>query len=457
MPKAYSYVRWSTPEQAHGGTLERQLKLSREYAAKHNLDLDESYIDPGVSAYRGKNRFEGALANFISAVKTGKIPKGSYLLVESLDRLSRDKVLKALSLFISIIEAGITIVSLLDEQVYSAEDMERTPGMIMMSIGVMMRANDESKVKSRRKQEDVDKKLREAREQKTPITAMCPSWLRLVKRSNGKREYERIPERVAIVCQIYLDAVAGLGAVQITARLNQGHYSADGNPTPAFRGKDGWHPSSVKKILSNLAVLGFYQPHHIVDGKRVELPGEPIELYPQIIEPELFWRTRKAIEERRTGAAGRTGNGYPNLFKGLGYCQCGAKLRYVDKGPPPKGGNYLVCSASLRRHRCKNRTGFPYEQFEKIMIQDGPKFVAASHLSLGDTEGAAARRVGELQTALAGKRTLRRRLLDTFDDDPDDLELQDKARQYRTEIKQLEAELSEARKTANQEQYVRPS
>src|ERR1700728_3820403 len=112
MPKAYSYVRWSTPEQARGGTLERQLKLSREYAARNNLELDESYIDPGVSAYRGKNRFEGALANFTKHVESGRIPKGSCLLVESLDRLSRDKVLKALSLFISIIEAGITIVSL---------------------------------------------------------------------------------------------------------------------------------------------------------------------------------------------------------------------------------------------------------------------------------------------------------------------------------------------------------
>jgi DNA invertase Pin-like site-specific DNA recombinase len=366
MPRAYSYVRWSTPEQARGGTLERQLKLSREYAARHNLELDESYIDPGVSAYRGKNRFEGALANFIAHVNSGRIPRGSYLLVESLDRLSRDKVLRALGLFISIIEAGITIVSLLDEQVYSAEDMERTPGMIMMSIGVMMRANDESKVKSRRKQEDVEKKLRQARESKTPITAQCPSWLRLIKKSNGKREYETIQERADIVRRIYLDTVAGLGAVQITGRLNEGHYSEDGTRTPAFRGKDGWHPSSVKKILSNLSVLGFYQPHHRVDGKRVG-HGEPIELYPPIIEPELFWRARKAIEERRTGAAGRKGKGYANLFTGLGFCDavdhhgnvCGAKLPLRRQRPAAKRRQLFGLLKITPPVRLQEPLGFP--------------------------------------------------------------------------------------------------
>src|SRR5215831_10928349 len=115
MPKAYSYARWSSPQQGRGDSLRRQLKLSRDYAAKHDLDL-ETFHDPGVSAYRGKNRVEGALANFIAQIDNGKIEPGSYLLIESLDRLSREEVLVALELFISIVRRGVKIVTLLDNQ-----------------------------------------------------------------------------------------------------------------------------------------------------------------------------------------------------------------------------------------------------------------------------------------------------------------------------------------------------
>jgi hypothetical protein len=55
-PKAYSYTRFSSPEQAQGDSLRRQTEAARAYAAKHKLDLDEelTFHDPGMSAYRGK-------------------------------------------------------------------------------------------------------------------------------------------------------------------------------------------------------------------------------------------------------------------------------------------------------------------------------------------------------------------------------------------------------------------
>ena len=63
-PKAYSYVRWSTPQQAKGDSLHRQLEKARAYAKEYNLDLDETlnFRDAGISAYRGRNVLKGALA-----------------------------------------------------------------------------------------------------------------------------------------------------------------------------------------------------------------------------------------------------------------------------------------------------------------------------------------------------------------------------------------------------------
>src|SRR4051794_17399302 len=100
--KAYSYIRFSTPEQLKGDSLRRQLQLSRDYALQHGLELDEELKDIGVSAFKGKNRTDGALGRFINLVREGKIEPGSVLLVESLDRLSRDQILAALSQFSEI-------------------------------------------------------------------------------------------------------------------------------------------------------------------------------------------------------------------------------------------------------------------------------------------------------------------------------------------------------------------
>src|ERR1700738_2375783 len=144
MPKiAYSYIRFSTAEQAKGDSLRRQLKISREYAAKTGLILDESLQpDRGISAFKGRNRTEGNLAAFLARVKDGTVAKGSALLIESLDRLSREEVEEALYAFLDIIRSGIEIHTLSDGQVYIRGKIKTE--QLMVSIFVMSRANEES-------------------------------------------------------------------------------------------------------------------------------------------------------------------------------------------------------------------------------------------------------------------------------------------------------------------------
>ena len=49
MKVAYSYIRFSTPEQMKGDSLRRQLEASRKYAAEHDLVLDDTLRDLGKS------------------------------------------------------------------------------------------------------------------------------------------------------------------------------------------------------------------------------------------------------------------------------------------------------------------------------------------------------------------------------------------------------------------------
>ena len=73
------------------------------------MDEDLALSDLGISAFKGKNATEGALAAFLIAAKEGRIPRGSILLVESLDRLSRNTITDAVALLTSIVRAGFAL------------------------------------------------------------------------------------------------------------------------------------------------------------------------------------------------------------------------------------------------------------------------------------------------------------------------------------------------------------
>lgn len=77
-------------------------------------------LEPGVSAFRGKNR-AGKLGDFIDAVKNNAIPSDSWLYCENPDRLSRDQVDEALRLFLELIGLGLTIVTGMDRKDYNSK------------------------------------------------------------------------------------------------------------------------------------------------------------------------------------------------------------------------------------------------------------------------------------------------------------------------------------------------
>ena len=132
-PRAYSYVRMSTDMQLKGDSLRRQLDQSREYAAGQEWELleEDELRDVGISAFSGANVSGGALGRFLEAVRVGKVEPGSFLIVESLDRLSRQEALKSFGLFSEIINAGVNIVTLADRKTYSAATTDFADLMIL--------------------------------------------------------------------------------------------------------------------------------------------------------------------------------------------------------------------------------------------------------------------------------------------------------------------------------------
>src|SRR5512137_2235903 len=178
MVQAYSYIRFSSKRQELGDSLTRQTKLRDEYLARHpDLALNPAtYEDLGVSAYRGKNAAEGNLKMFLDAIKSRSIKKGSYFLIESLDRLSRAEVMDALELFLSIINSGITIVTLLDSREYSRESIRANWSELIISIAQMARSAEESATKGERVA-GAWKRLRQEAATGKIISKNAPAWL----------------------------------------------------------------------------------------------------------------------------------------------------------------------------------------------------------------------------------------------------------------------------------------
>lgn len=89
--KAHSLVRFSTPEQALGDSLRRQLEgaSAKTYCNQHDLELVESIRDEGKSGYHGAHRKKRAFGRFVKRCASGgEIPPGVFI-CEGFDRFTR--------------------------------------------------------------------------------------------------------------------------------------------------------------------------------------------------------------------------------------------------------------------------------------------------------------------------------------------------------------------------------
>lgn len=328
---AFSYVRFSTVEQERGGSVARQTRLSEEWAKRRNVPLDNNLKlhDLGVSAFRGDNVRDGALAGFLEACRSGRVPRDSYLIVESLDRLSRDDIRPALQLLFALQDFGITIVTMQPEREYP-HDSKDALGLIEPLI-IFARAHEESEMKSHRRRDGWRQAKDRARAGGGPIMKTCPAWLEVT--PNGFLVKE---EAAATVRKIYDMARDGLGVHRIAERLTRE------GVLPIGKGSR-WVKAYVYLILSSPAAMGTYQPQRQETKEEQEerkgkknkksVPdGEPIPgHYPPIVTAEEWREAQDAIEGRSLGrGAGRKGVEESNLFTGLLRCATsGEKLNIV--------------------------------------------------------------------------------------------------------------------------------
>jgi DNA invertase Pin-like site-specific DNA recombinase len=325
--QAYSYIRFSTDHQSEGDSLRRQLEGTKLYCQRKGLALNESLNlrDLGVSAFHGRNAESGSLGRFLQAVKDGQIAPGSALVVEGLDRLSRQNPWATVSLLKELKDYGIEIHLTMADMVLSPN--EQDDGMkLMYAVAMASRAHDESKTKSKRLLEAFAAKRKAADEGKVIVHKSMPWWLTI---ENGK--IIAVPERAAVVKRIFELTAGGTSSSGIARLLNR-------EKVPTWRPKTKiWLSCRVRGLIKGTAALGTMTPTDKAKkmGRKYALVG----YYPILISEELAAEARAAMLANRSGV-GRVAKGIRpiNIFRGLLYHR-GQWLRFQTNQnglPDPK-------------------------------------------------------------------------------------------------------------------------
>lgn len=326
---AISYTRLSTPKQLKGSGYQRQVESAEAYCKEHGLVLDERFTfeDLGVSGYSGANSTSGALKRLMDLVDSGVIPKGTTLIVEALDRITRQSITKAIRLLMDIAELGLEIVTLADRRVWNNESMNDI-GSFMLSVITLYRGYQESSMKSDRLlktfaiSRDKDKKS---------SFGSAPGWLY---RKDKDSPWEVDEEKAEVVRKVFELTASGLGSKRIAAIAN-----AEGWPVPKRLNLTNgrWHGNMPLQLLGMRSVLGEHR--HSLKGHEARAEsgwkGTPIgpikpNYYPRIVSDDLYNRAMSAKALRK--APVKRDNHNFNIFAGVMYCgHCGAPIhRKID-------------------------------------------------------------------------------------------------------------------------------
>jgi DNA invertase Pin-like site-specific DNA recombinase len=375
MSMAYMYIRYSSAKQERGSSHERQLEMCLNYCQANGYELAEPPIkDLGVSAWKGNHLSSGNLGHFAQRVQNGEIPAGSILVVEHLDRLSRQEPRKTQRWLEDITDLGLRISIVIKNKIFDQRSLRSPEGMMEVFELLMdgYSANKHSETLSNRLKKSWAERRAAAHTGKF-VSSRWPKWLRVVGEGDQRR-FEPIPERVETIRKIYELAANGVGLTRIVRMLNE-------SDTPSLSGKvSGWEQTYIFDILRSPAVEG----HWVKGGvrRRNDITTDLIKGYfgsEPIIEAELIARARAALASRkRTG--GKYHYRFNNLFTGVINCGlCGSKMTLrTGKHTSGTKKHSLQCSDAYKGRKCGQRQFFNYPPFERSALD------AILHLVLDD-------------------------------------------------------------------------
>lgn len=363
---AYFYTRISSKSQISGEGLNRQEDFITKFLDGINASNQDGiqYIqskiinDSGVSAYDGSNILDGELGKFIIDAENGKIEKGSLLVLEALDRLSRQKISESRKLILRIFDAGIKIAIVKYNIIFDDSSSNEIGADLLVTAGLHL-AFMESEQKSVRLRDTFARKREKIANGIAVKNSHMPFWM--VFEDN---KFTLLPEQVKHVELIFKLRIEGMGLHSITRYFNEKGIRLAGNKS---KSKNPLNSTRVTDILKHRGVYGAYEifKNDYTNTRRRISTGEIVEgYYPKIVSKEDFDIVQGMFEGKRSIRK------VVNIFSGLTKCSCcGSNYGYFKQSDIH---TFLRCSSMSQpkniTEKCKNGS----INYEKVIL---PNFI----------------------------------------------------------------------------------
>lgn len=365
---AIIYARFSTSEQSKGDSLERQRRLGENFASEQGWIAETTITDEGRSAFHGANRLEGAaLHEFELEAKNG-LHAGKVLVVENIDRLSRQGAKAAAQLIWGLNEHGVDVATFHDRHIYRAGNNPDMMDLFKVII-LAQQAHEESSKKSKRTSATWESRFAAISGgiRNIPIPHI-PMW---IVRETGELDQHR----TRVLNEIYDLYIDGVGIHRIVNILNK-RGEPSWTPSEHKRQKNGWFYSYIYRLLTKRAVLGEYVT---LDGKTLAA-----NFFPQAVTAEKWNRAQAALGMRKSNQKRSKTNTNRNLLSQIVVCdECGggAHFRHTTDATQKyikvngeivtyrrKTYRRLSCDRARRKHSCDNGTILNYDVVEVTIL-----------------------------------------------------------------------------------------
>lgn len=345
---AFSYLRVSTGKQAVDGRagIDRQADAFLPFCERHRLTPNpDPLIDQGLSAFHGRHRSKGALAAFVEAAALGHVPPGSVLVVEDLDRFSREAPSHAEQLLHKLWDQDLALGIVRDDVVIDRQHYDADLGVRVMLLARRDAAHDQSRKLSYRITDVWERRRVEAAAgRKYP--AARPFWCDWDEEAGDfKLNDQALIPRLAVQLSI-----EGMGFTQIAQHFNaEGYRNTSGKPYTY-----AW----VRRIIADRRMLGEQQ---------WKGDTQPLQGYFPAVITEADWAACWAAIDSRNRRKGKVGRGthIRNLFQGLTFCPCGSPLTYLparDREGRPRSYAYLRCTGKQNNTCTEGRSNPHYDE-----------------------------------------------------------------------------------------------
>ena len=280
----------------------------------------QTFADLGVSGFHGANRLRGALADFLRLAKDNRLAEHPVLVLESLDRFSRQEIDESEPDLLSLLKAGVAIHVKFTGQTFTKLSTVDLGDRIQILVALKAAHNYSQQLSERILSAKSRKLDRLAKGEVVNLSDSAPSWICWDKDDHKLM----LNDKADIVKVIFNEYQNGKSLRAIAMQLNA-------DKVPAFH-KGHWTKGTIKYILINPASMGQYK------GKDNVFPSAITKEQYTIVNCLMLRNAGKWLKKGETapngtsmGRRGRNASSI-NIFRGLIRCSdCGGSMS-LSKG-----------------------------------------------------------------------------------------------------------------------------